>query len=197
MVPYLHDLGITDCYTSPFLMAHPGSMHGYDVTDHTRFNPEIGSEEQFTAFARELKQRGMGLVVDVVPNHMCITHSFEPMVVGRTGKWAPVRITPAISILTGTLPSPSWPTKSCCPFADQFGLVLESQSIRVLFDGGGFVAGFVGYSTFLLLRVRGTPVVGTHSHETKRRLAIRTATCRNWKILSRRSPIFHCARRPN
>ena len=55
-------------------MAHPGSMHGYDVTDHTRFNPEIGSEEQFTEFAERLKQRSMGLVVDVVPNHMCITH---------------------------------------------------------------------------------------------------------------------------
>ena len=37
---YLHDLGITDCYASPFLMARPGSLHGYDVTDHTRFSPE-------------------------------------------------------------------------------------------------------------------------------------------------------------
>ena len=53
IVEYLHDLGITDCYTSPFLMAHPGSMHGYDVTDHTRFNPEIGSEEEFIAFAEQ------------------------------------------------------------------------------------------------------------------------------------------------
>ena len=57
VVAYLHDLGITDCYTSPFLMAHPGSMHGYDVTDHTRFNPEIGSEEQFTVFVKRLKSR--------------------------------------------------------------------------------------------------------------------------------------------
>ena len=55
-------------------MAHPGSMHGYDVTDHTRFNPEIGSAEEFAAFAERLKQQSMGLVVDVVPNHMCITH---------------------------------------------------------------------------------------------------------------------------
>ena len=47
IVPYLHDLGITDCYTSPFLMAHPGSQHGYDVTDHTRFNPEIGRSELY------------------------------------------------------------------------------------------------------------------------------------------------------
>ena len=74
IVPYLYDLGITDCYTSPFLMARPGSQHGYDVTDHTRFNPEIGSEEEFAGFAEQLGKRGMGLVIDVVPNHMCITH---------------------------------------------------------------------------------------------------------------------------
>src|ERR1041385_9094925 len=70
IVGYLHDLCITDCYTSPFLMARPGSMHGYDVTDPTRCNPEIGAAEEFASFAEGLKQQSMGLIVDVVPNHM-------------------------------------------------------------------------------------------------------------------------------
>jgi (1->4)-alpha-D-glucan 1-alpha-D-glucosylmutase len=144
VVEYLHDLGITDCYTSPFLMAHPGSMHGYDVTDHTRFNPEIGSEEEFTGFAEQLKQRDMGLVVDVVPNHMCITHDsnhwwWDILENGPSSDysgyfdidWSPPKSELANKVLLPFLP-------------DQFGLVLESQSIRALYDGGGFLVDSLG-----------------------------------------------------
>src|SRR5690242_2173843 len=74
VVDYLAEIGITDVYASPFLMARPGSLHGYDVTDHTRFNPEIGDEDSFVRLSNRLKQHGMGLVADVVPNHMCISH---------------------------------------------------------------------------------------------------------------------------
>ena len=130
LVEYFHDLGISDCYTSPFLMAHPGSMHGYDVTDHTRFNPEIGSEEEFTAFAESLKQHAMGLVVDVVPNHMCITHPsnlwwWDVLENGPSSDyssyfdidWNPPKAELANKVLLPFLP-------------DQFGHVLESQAIR-------------------------------------------------------------------
>ena len=125
-------------------MAHPGSMHGYDVTDHTRFNPEIGSEEQFTEFAERLKQRGMGLVVDVVPNHMCITHPsnlwwWDVLENGPSSDysrhfdidWSPPKSELANKVLLPFLP-------------DQFGLVLESQSIRALYDGGGFALDSLG-----------------------------------------------------
>ena len=144
MVSYLHDLGITDCYTSPFLMAHPGSMHGYDVTDHTRFNPEIGSEEQFTEFAERLRQRGMGLLVDVVPNHMCITHP------SNLWWWDVLENGPSSDYsrhfdIDWNPPKSELANKVLLPFLpDQFGLVLESQSIRVLFDGGGFVLDSLG-----------------------------------------------------
>ncbi len=138
LVEYLHDLGITDCYTSPFLMAHPGSMHGYDVTDHTRFNPEIGSEEEFNAFAERLKQHSMGLVVDVVPNHMCITHPsnlwwWDVLENGPSSDyssyfdidWNPPKAELANKVLLPFLP-------------DQFGHVLESQLIRAVYEGGAF-----------------------------------------------------------
>src|SRR5262249_8657999 len=48
LVPYLHALGISHCYASPYLKARPGSAHGYDVTDHTALNPEVGTEDDFT-----------------------------------------------------------------------------------------------------------------------------------------------------
>ena len=60
LVPYLHDLGITDLYCSPYFTAVPGSMHGYDVVDPTTLNPEIGTEEDYRAMVDELHQRGMG-----------------------------------------------------------------------------------------------------------------------------------------
>ncbi len=138
VVDYLNDLGITDCYTSPFLMAHPGSMHGYDVTDHTRFNPEIGSEEEFTAFAERLKQRAMGLVVDVVPNHMCITHPsnlwwWDVLENGPSSDYS------AYFDIDWNPPKSELANKVLLPFLpDQFGLVLESQAIKAVYDAGIF-----------------------------------------------------------
>ena len=57
-------------YVSPILGSRKGSGHGYDVTDPTRINPELGSEEDFENFQNELQKRGMGLLLDIVPNHM-------------------------------------------------------------------------------------------------------------------------------
>jgi (1->4)-alpha-D-glucan 1-alpha-D-glucosylmutase len=70
LLDYLCELGITDVYASPILMSRKGSEHGYDVTDPTRINPEIGSEQDFEVLQTELAKRGMGLVLDIVPNHM-------------------------------------------------------------------------------------------------------------------------------
>ncbi len=71
-IPYWHNLGITDLYASPFLAARPGSTHGYDIVDPTKINPEIGSDDDLDRLHAALESRGMGLVMDVVPNHMCI-----------------------------------------------------------------------------------------------------------------------------
>ena len=67
---YLSRLGITDIYASPLLQSRTGSQHGYDVTDPTRIDAELGSGEQFEAFQSALQTHGMGLVLDIVPNHM-------------------------------------------------------------------------------------------------------------------------------
>ena len=70
ILDYLHELGISDLYLSPVVASRKGSGHGYDVTDPTRINPELGTEEEFAALQTELQNRGMGLLLDIVPNHM-------------------------------------------------------------------------------------------------------------------------------
>jgi (1->4)-alpha-D-glucan 1-alpha-D-glucosylmutase len=72
IVPYLARLGISHLYTSPILKARPGSMHGYDVVDHTVLNPELGSSQDFDALVETLHAHEMGLIVDIVPNHLGI-----------------------------------------------------------------------------------------------------------------------------
>jgi (1->4)-alpha-D-glucan 1-alpha-D-glucosylmutase len=70
LLDYLHDLGFTHVYASPILASRRGSMHGYDVIDPTRLNPELGTEADFLALQEKLRGLGMGLVLDIVPNHM-------------------------------------------------------------------------------------------------------------------------------
>jgi (1->4)-alpha-D-glucan 1-alpha-D-glucosylmutase len=70
VLPYLARLGISHVYCSPITCARPGSLHGYDVTDHARINPELGGEDGFFAFASAAKSLGLGLLLDQVPNHM-------------------------------------------------------------------------------------------------------------------------------
>ena len=69
---YLASLGITHAYVSPILQAAPSSQHGYDVVDHSRISAELGGEDGFRYLAGRLARHGIGLVVDVVPNHMGI-----------------------------------------------------------------------------------------------------------------------------
>jgi (1->4)-alpha-D-glucan 1-alpha-D-glucosylmutase len=70
IVPYLSALGISHCYVSPCLKARAGSTHGYDIVDHNSLNPEIGSPEDFDHFVTTLHEHGMGLILDIVPNHV-------------------------------------------------------------------------------------------------------------------------------
>jgi (1->4)-alpha-D-glucan 1-alpha-D-glucosylmutase len=70
LLPYLRDLGISHVYLPPSFQARAGSRHGYDVVDPTRFSEELGGERAFDELARAAKQMRMGLILDVVPNHM-------------------------------------------------------------------------------------------------------------------------------
>jgi (1->4)-alpha-D-glucan 1-alpha-D-glucosylmutase len=67
---YLKELGVSHIYSSPYLQAAPGSMHGYNVVDHEKVNEELGGEEGHRRFCERLKELGIGQVLDIVPNHM-------------------------------------------------------------------------------------------------------------------------------
>src|SRR4029077_15763532 len=70
LIPYLEQIGITDCYMSPFLKAAPASTRGYDIVANNALNQELGTDQEFDTFACELRACGMGLILDFVPNHM-------------------------------------------------------------------------------------------------------------------------------
>jgi (1->4)-alpha-D-glucan 1-alpha-D-glucosylmutase len=73
VLPYLADLGVTHLYCSPYLQAAPGSAHGYDVVDHGRLNAELGGERAFARLADAAREAGLGIVLDIVPNHTAVS----------------------------------------------------------------------------------------------------------------------------
>ncbi|HYZ21151.1 MAG TPA: malto-oligosyltrehalose synthase, partial [Rhodopila sp.] len=72
LIPYITRLGISHVYASPILTARPGSLHGYDVVDPTTVNQELGGEDGFRRFVASLRRAELGLIVDIVPNHMAV-----------------------------------------------------------------------------------------------------------------------------
>ncbi len=138
VVDYLHDLGISDCYASSYLKAVPGSPHGYDVADPTRLNPDVGSEEEYTAWIDAMRALGMGHVMDLVPNHMGIAGSsnpwwFDVLENGACSRfarffdieWHPVKDELADKVLIPIL-------------GDQYGEVLERQELKLVYADGAF-----------------------------------------------------------
>jgi (1->4)-alpha-D-glucan 1-alpha-D-glucosylmutase len=140
LVDYLDALGVTDIYASPFLGARPGSTHGYDVIDHSRLNPEIGTEGDLDTLAAALKQRGMGLIMDVVPNHMAIATSDnhwwnDVLENGRSSPFA------AFFDIDWHPPKGELHEKVLLPvLGEQYGRVLESQEIAIEYEAGAFYA---------------------------------------------------------
>ena len=89
---YLKALGISHLYSSPYLQAAPGSMHGYDVVDPEKVNEELGGEEGHARFCRRLAELGMGQVLDIVPNHMALgpqnRYWWDVLENGRSSRYA-------------------------------------------------------------------------------------------------------------
>ena len=139
LIPYLHDLGITDLYSSPYFTAVPGSMHGYDIVDPTTLNPEVGTEEDYRAMVDALHQCGMGQLLDVVPNHMGITQQLN-------GWWQDVLENGPSSPYASFFDidwdplKPELRDKVLLPIlGDQYGVVLENQELTVVYEHGCFV----------------------------------------------------------
>ncbi len=135
IAPYLHDLGISDAYASPILKSRPGS-HGYDITDHTQLNPELGGQEDFDRLASRLREHDLGLILDTVPNHMGIddpanTWWMDVLENGPSSpysqyfdvQWQPVKRELENRVLLPIL-------------GDQYGNVLENGQFRLAYEEG-------------------------------------------------------------
>ena len=79
VAPYLARLGVSHVYLSPFFKARPGSPHGYDITDHARLNPELGSEAEYSAMIDAFRREGLNAILDFVPNHMGVGGADNPL----------------------------------------------------------------------------------------------------------------------
>ncbi|MEW6220772.1 MAG: malto-oligosyltrehalose synthase [Thermodesulfobacteriota bacterium] len=138
LVPYLDALGITDLYASPLFKARPGSGHGYDIVDHHQLNPELGEAADYDRLCARLRERGMGQILDIVPNHMCVESPENAwwMDVLENGPsspyaevfdidWQPVKGELANKVLLPVL-------------GDQYGAVLENGELALVFQEGAF-----------------------------------------------------------
>lgn len=137
LVPYLHALGITDLYASPLLKARQGSTHGYDVTDPTRLNPELGGEKAFAALTKVLKEYEMGLLLDIAPNHMAASSEnpwwLDVLQNGQNSPysayfdidWQPTKLGLINKVLLPILNAP-------------YGKVLENQELTLILAEDGF-----------------------------------------------------------
>ena len=138
IVPYLNQLGVDACYTSPYFTSAPGSTHGYDVCNHNEINPEVGGAEAHAAFTDSLKAAGMGHVVDFVPNHMGIGSGnqwwLDVLENGPSSPaarffdidWTPVKAELHAKLLLPIL-------------GDQYGQVLERGDLQLEFRDGVLV----------------------------------------------------------
>ncbi|MBT1074012.1 malto-oligosyltrehalose synthase [Geobacter grbiciae] len=142
IVPYLSALGVSDVYASPFFKARAGSMHGYDIVDHNRLNPELGTREDFDSYCDCLGRHGMGQVLDFVPNHMCVEGGgnerwldllengpSSPHAAFFDVDWSPVKKELADKVLIPVL-------------GDQYGTALEKGELALSFEEGAF---FISY----------------------------------------------------
>ena len=152
LVTYLDDLGISDIYASPIFLPRMGSTHGYDVADPTRLNSDLGSEDDFDALTRTLQRRNIGLVLDIVPNHMGVNDPrnqwwLDVLENGPSSEyaeffdiqWHPMKAEMANKVLLPIL-------------GDQYGVVLERGELRLYYDTGSFYLTY--YETTLPLAPR-------------------------------------------
>jgi (1->4)-alpha-D-glucan 1-alpha-D-glucosylmutase len=132
-VPYFAKLGISHIYASPLTRARPGSQHGYDVVDHGQVNSELGGEDALRSLVARLREFGMGLIIDIVPNHMATSPNnpwwISVLQHGRESPhadWFDINWEPADTSLRG---------KVLAPFLGQpYGIALDSGDITLRYD---------------------------------------------------------------
>ena len=139
---YLRELGISHVYSSPYLQAAPGSLHGYDVVDHHSVNQELGGADAHARFCQRLGEMGLGQVLDVVPNHMAIAgrHNQYWWDVLENGPSSPYAS--YFDIDWQPLEGKLWNKLLVPILGDHYGRVLSRHEISVSRNGGEFLINY-------------------------------------------------------
>ncbi len=134
LVSYFARLGISHIYASPLLTARPGSMHGYDVVDPTRINPELGGEPALERLVNELRAHRMGLILDIVSNHMAVGGNANPWWLDVM-EWGPMSPYASFFDIQWASQDPLMHGQLLVPFLrTDYGEVLASGEIELHFD---------------------------------------------------------------
>ncbi|AKA24682.1 malto-oligosyltrehalose synthase [Pseudomonas chlororaphis] len=134
LVPYFARLGVSHLYASPLLCARAGSMHGYDVVDPTRVNPELGGEAALERLVHSLRQHDMGLLLDIVSNHMAVGGADNPwwQDLLRWGRLSPYG---EFFDIQWHSPDPLMEGQLLLPFlASDYGVALQEGTLTLHFD---------------------------------------------------------------
>jgi (1->4)-alpha-D-glucan 1-alpha-D-glucosylmutase len=182
-VAYLDDLGITHCYASPYLKARPGSLHGYDITDHRTLNPEIGTRDDYEAWVTELHAHRMGQILDVVPNHMGIAGNGnawwnDVLENGPSSPYAGY-----FDIAWEDTPRPELHNRVLLPvLGDPYGQVLEAQQLRLVYNAGAFAIHYFDHHFPVTPRSYGA-ILGFNLEELERELGAEAAPLHEYKSI--------------
>ncbi|WP_417702554.1 malto-oligosyltrehalose synthase [Pseudomonas sp.] len=135
-VPYLAQLGISHLYASPILTARPGSQHGYDVVDPSRINPELGGEAALVQLVQTLRAHDMGLILDIVPNHMAVGGDGNPWWLDVL-EWGQASPYAAFFDIQWQSHDPLLSGQLLLPFLrSDYGEALRDGTLELVFDAG-------------------------------------------------------------
>ncbi|WP_085695199.1 MULTISPECIES: malto-oligosyltrehalose synthase [unclassified Pseudomonas] len=138
LVPYFARLGISHVYASPLLAARAGSLHGYDVVDPTRVNPELGGEAALRQLVAALREHGMGLILDVVSNHMAVGGGDNPWWLDLL-EWGRLSPYGEFFDIQWHSPDPLMEGQLLLPFlGSDYGVALQEATLPLAFDAGAF-----------------------------------------------------------
>jgi len=177
VAPYLARLGVSHVYLSPFFKARPGSPHGYDITDHARLNPELGSEAEYSAMVDAIRRESLNAILDFVPNHMGVGGTDNPLWLDVL-EWGPE------SRFAGWFDI-DWPAgggKLLAPvLGAQYGEELKNGKLALAFDDDGTFAIWAYGEHKLPICPLTYPTILGHDSEALDRMSDKFLDLPNWR----------------
>jgi len=167
IAPYLAQLGVSHVYLSPIFKARPGSMHGYDVTDHNQLNPELGVEQDFVSMIDAFRRHELGRILDIVPNHVGVWGADNPLWLDVL-EWGPYSRYAAWFDI-------DWPAQNGKLLAPvlgaQYGEELQSGKLQLRFEVDGSFAVWAHDSHKLPIHPLTFALILGHQHPALDRMA--------------------------